>query len=93
MDNFNILEVMLSKTKRLQKIEGDIFKYLQILKNLLVLTVLLEVFPAFGLLILASVAFHLLLGGLLGQVVSKVGRAPIFIQFFLLNTNVFIQSL
>jgi len=47
------------------------FNILEILKNLLVLTVLLEVFPAFGLLILASVAFHLLLGGLLGHVVSK----------------------
>ena len=52
---------------------------MQILKNLLVLTVLLEVFPTFGLLILASIAFHLLLGGLLGHLVSKVATKTLYL--------------
>ena len=44
------------------------------------LTALLEVFPTFGLLILAGIAFHLLLGHL----VSKVAKQTLYLYKYLL---------
>ena len=45
---------------------------MQVLKSMVVMLVLLEVFPNFGFLILTAIAAHLFLGGLCGHLVDKV---------------------
>ena len=43
-------------------------------KSLVVLMVILEVFPIVGWIVLSGIALHLLLAGLSGQVMDKVGK-------------------
>ena len=45
---------------------------MQVVKSLLVLMAILEVFPIIGWIILSGIAIHLLLSGLSSQVVDKV---------------------
>ena len=46
----------------------------QVVKSLVVLMVILEVFPIVGWIVLSGIALHLLLAGLSGQVMDKVGE-------------------
>ena len=45
---------------------------MQVLKTLVVLVAVLEVFPSFGWFILTAVATHLFIGGILGHRVKQV---------------------
>ena len=47
---------------------------MQVVKSLVVLMAILEVFPILGWIILTAVAIHLLLAGLSGHVVDKVRK-------------------
>ena len=47
----------------------------QVVKSLVVLMVILEVFPIVGWIVLSAIGLHLLLAGLSGQVVDKVGKS------------------
>ena len=67
------MEVLISKFLR----HHTSHKYrlgMQVVKSLVVLMAILEVFPILGWIILTAVAIHLLLAGLSGHVVDKVRK-------------------
>ena len=48
------------------------YRQMKVVKSLVVLMAILEVFPIIGWIILSGIAIHLLLAGLSGQMVDKV---------------------